>query len=759
MKRAYLLGFAVAVAVATAAPATAQLPTLRGVVARNDGHAPVTGALVRLQHSGNRTTTGFNGGFVLTLASVPDTLIVTAIGFRPDTLPVGNADSVTVMLRDAPLALADLVAAQGTAELLASGDPESWKVSGKALRALPTAVEPDINRSLALVPGVSFSSPLSARPMLRGLDADDALMTLDGFTGINLYHIGRFFSAIPGLAVDHADVRFQPTGADLGGTTAGEVSIVGRSGTNPGSGDAQYGAGALSAAGGAASANGAASVFVAARTVKTSLLSEVLDNEHVDYDFHDLYANVRASPAGVPTMISFFATSDHVSPDTTQANPGDARMDWSNVLIGARSNLLRSADAGLTLSLAYSHHQEQSVGIPARDVYVDVRNDLSTFTAQINGNARIGEAMAFRYGAVMLHRDIQNVISPNGYRLNPYDPFGADNYLTNRNEQRAELGGYSEVAVRHGSATVTAGVRVDHADGLSVVQPRASVRIVGAHDSWIEFSAGRSARLFHLVSDSRSEPKYAYYDFWLPAGVDGIPAATMNNLSLGGAYTVGRWRLRADIFAASGDGEIDLKPHISFLVNTPGGLFRYGRSRVRGADISAVSGAADGSWSVGLSYVYAISERDWGDGWVPWIADRRHDLRFFGTVRATGSIRLSSTVAIASALPYTPVYGWVVPPDPGVGVNALYGPEMSARGLASLRLDASITKEFRGPWRSRWEAGFGVSNISAGDQAPRTGELLFTKSRPSTPYISEDQRFSLPVVPSIVVRGQFGVLH
>ena len=160
---------------------------------------------------------------------------MTAIGFRPDTIPLPAEvpTSLIVLLRRAPVTLADLVGSAAEPEQFATGSSESWALSGKALDGLPATIEPDISRALALVPGVTFSSLFSARPILRGLDADDVVTSIDGFQAINLYHAGRIFSAMPALAIDHADVRFQPAGADVGGTTSGQVNVVGRTADSP----------------------------------------------------------------------------------------------------------------------------------------------------------------------------------------------------------------------------------------------------------------------------------------------------------------------------------------------------------------------------------------------------------------------------------------------------------------------------------------------------------------------------------------------
>lgn len=723
----------------------AQSGVLRGHVRARAGQAAVSGALVRLRQAGQQGLSGHDGAFVLAWPIHPDTVIVTAIGFLPDTIPLTDvfADTLTVSLREAPLWLSDLVSGATATGLLASGESGPWHVAGNALAALPAAVEPDVNRALALVPGVSFSSLLSARPLLRGLNADDGSYAIDGFEAINLYHIGRFFSAMPGLAVDHVDVRFMPESADLGGTTAGQVNVVGRPGTHPGSGDVEYGLGALSASAGAASADGHSSLFVTGRTVETSLLNQVLSDQHVQYDFNDLYAKAQADPLGVPATVSLFTSADNVTPEPAVANPTDATMHWTNTLVGIRTDLVQRPGLAIAASVAYARHFEQSRQIPARGNLVDVLNDLSTITAQLSGGAELGRRFTARFGMMALDRNLKNDITP---------AVPSSVLRIAESAQRVEPSGYGDLEFHAAALTATAGVRVDHADSATVVQPRLALRLAGRHESWLSLSVGRSARLFHVVSDARSEPKYSYYDFWLLAGTHGIPAATMTSAALSGAGSIGRVRMRVDLYGSLGDGEVDLKPQLT--PSEAGSIFREGRSRVRGADVSAITDDAAGRWSFAASYGYSVSERDWGEGWVPWVNDRRHEVRLVGLRRVGRSLRLATSIDLQSALPFTPIASWYLPSVPG-GVREVDGPEMSGRGLPWLRIDASIVKQFAGPWHSRWEAGLSIGNVSLGDQAARTDSLEY---HPPTQTWSAQQAplFRLPVVPSLLIRASFG---
>ena len=90
---------------------------------------------------------------------------------------------------------------------------------------------------------------------------------------------------------------------------------------------------------------------------------------------------------------------------------------------------------------------------------------------------------------------------------------------------RAELGVYAEITRTLGRASLQAGARLDAAGETRVWQPRARVAMPVATGVSVGLAAGRTTRLYHLVSDPQSEPDFAFYDFWLNAGDGGIPGA------------------------------------------------------------------------------------------------------------------------------------------------------------------------------------------------------------------------------------------
>ena len=131
---------------------------------------------------GTATTSDRLGRFTIATA-VPDTLVITAIGWRPDTIPVTEPQSgpMTVALERAPVIISDLIATAPAIRPLDLSDHGRWQMPMAAARTVPPAVETDVYRALAMIPAVSFSSPLSARPLIRGYDAQEVTTRIDGF--------------------------------------------------------------------------------------------------------------------------------------------------------------------------------------------------------------------------------------------------------------------------------------------------------------------------------------------------------------------------------------------------------------------------------------------------------------------------------------------------------------------------------------------------------------------------------------------------
>jgi hypothetical protein len=299
------------------------------------------------------------------------------------------------------------------------------------------------------------------------------------------------------------------------------------------------------------------------------------------------------------------------------------------------------------------------------------------------------------------------------------------------------------------------GVRIDAFDRIAAVQPRFSFRRPISGSLWTGISTGRAARLVHLLSDARAEPKVGYYDIWLPADGASVPVATTDHLTAELGWTSGEHRLRLGVYRSAGEGALDLiggnfeTRHVD--------SWRVGRSRVIGAELEAGMASRDRRWSGQLSYTLARSERDWGEGWVPWINDRRHQLRLTGTLRPLARTILSPSLELNSGQPYTPFLGTELA---GRGYRSVFGRENAARGHVGVRFGAALQQEMRGPFHTELALGLSVTNMGFGDQSPREAAVLFVPAAAGSPQQlqtlpSSQQVSELPVIPSLMLNIRF----
>ncbi len=736
---------AVALVAASATATTLPAQQSRSVEVRDRGTATVVSAAsISLANGVAIGRTGSDGRLAIGNTRHGDTLHVRAIGFVPTVAVVDTAVALLVVQLDRSVVLlSDLVTV--TSDALVRSGASEWSVGGDATRVTPFAGEPDAFRALALVPAVSFSSLLSARPMIRGIDAAGSGFTIDGHEAINLYHVGRFFSAFPALGVGSLDVAAQPARLDIGRTTSGQIGISGAEWHAGRRTELQYGLGAWSAATGWQAA-GHSGILVG-RTVEGALAGAADDGSDVSLSIGDIYGRFDLG-AERRTSFTLYRSVDRIVDRKPEDGPpgNTAGLDWGNLLLGARSELVRSSTASLTFRGSYASHFETGSGIPGRETITQVENRVRRITAGFDGSAMVsGSGIGVEGGIEVGQRDVIN-------RLDPDDPTRIP--TTDLDFSATELAGHIGLAIPAAGGTLRVGVRADALGDVVAWQPRLAFAAPLDDRWWISAGMGRAARTMHLISDARTEPKVAYYDVWLPTDGDSTDAATVDHFAAELGWSDGRHTVRAGVFAASGSGAMEFVPENQSIVT--GLLLRAGDLRVRGGEIEARTASLDGRWAGQVSYTMQWSERDWGDGWLPWVNDRRHLLRLAAIYRPRERTTISVGAEAGSGQPYIPLIGIDSTPT---GLRNRYGAENSARGRAGLRIDAAIQREFAGPLGTDLSLGLSVMNIALGDQSPRKGSLRFIPSQPGGPTLgavpASEELFRLPPIPTLLIRVRF----
>ena len=98
------------------------------------------------------------------------------------------------------------------------------------IKNTPAFVEPDVFRTLQMLPGVQTTSYWSSALYVRGSTPDQNLIMLDGISIYNPYHLGGIFSTFNADAIKEADFRAGGFAARYGGRMGAILNIINREG-------------------------------------------------------------------------------------------------------------------------------------------------------------------------------------------------------------------------------------------------------------------------------------------------------------------------------------------------------------------------------------------------------------------------------------------------------------------------------------------------------------------------------------------------
>lgn len=751
-----LTGILMALLLAQGEGRSASPGPVRGEVVDAESGGPLQGVLVTANRANRAVTTDRFGRFVIWIALFPDTLAVRSIGHAGVDLQLAAPPTgpLHIRLERSAVLLSDVIVTAPAGPARPLEDVGRWLVPIASARAVPPAVETDAFRSLSLVPAVSFSTPLSARPVIRGYDAGQASMRLDGFDLVNPYHLGRIFSAFPAEAASQVTLATAPPDVATGNTLSGTVDVTGQVGSPEhlnGGIDLSF----ASFTGWAGGGRGPTQGFAALRAIHFSAVNAIKKGL-VPYDFQDLYANTTLTKDGRPAgRIIAFASRDHLF-DRDQGTG----MDWSSLLLGIRWPVLDDGRHSASLWGTANRFLEDGVNVPARTTNLDLRNRFERVGAGVDGGWQ-GSGVRLSTGFSTGARSIANRIIPrSGVELPSSDDI----------EHRLEWSGYADLTGTVGTSSLQIGTRLDAAGQTSAWQPRARLAVPLARGTSLGGAIGRTAMLYHLVSDPQAEPELVFYDFWLAAGERGVPVPIVDHGSVDLDLLHGSLAGRVSLFGSRGRGLVELRP-VSDQRAEVTEPFRYGRSRGAGLELQlALRGDSVRANAFSVSYVLSRSLRNWDGSWVPWVLDRRHLFRL-NARRAFGR-HWSASVAFEamSGVPLTPVDAVVLVgfPDPaGHGVTRdsgpvrpayVYGQENSARSSGTARVDLAARYEFTGPGKSRMTLGFSVLNVGFGPVAPlRPKEADFDPSSSGVLQgrVRYERLFNLPPVPTLTLRIEF----
>ena len=109
-------------------------------------------------------------------------------------------------------------------------EPSRITLDLRTLETAPAFIEPDLFRTVQLLPGVQTLNDFSSALYVRGSTPDQNLIMLDGITVYNPYHLGGIFSTFNTDAIKEADFHAGGFPARYGGRMGAILNVVNREG-------------------------------------------------------------------------------------------------------------------------------------------------------------------------------------------------------------------------------------------------------------------------------------------------------------------------------------------------------------------------------------------------------------------------------------------------------------------------------------------------------------------------------------------------
>ena len=203
---------------------------------------PVRNATIALVGRTAAATTGPDGRFILDrVPAGPATLRVRLLGYRlverGILVPAGDTVRVDVTLeREAQLLSpirVDAISADAEA-FVSKPNVATVTVGAAAMDGVPGVGEPDVVRVVQLLPGVVARNDFNTGLNVRGGEADQNLILLDGHPIYNPFHIGGLFSTFMDATVGGIELMTGAFPARFGGRLSSVLDVRSADEARPG---------------------------------------------------------------------------------------------------------------------------------------------------------------------------------------------------------------------------------------------------------------------------------------------------------------------------------------------------------------------------------------------------------------------------------------------------------------------------------------------------------------------------------------------
>ena len=209
--------------------------SINGFVREESSGEPISYANVFLSNTVLGAATSRDGYFVIT--DVPKgeyEFNVTMIGYSVYKEKISVSDTASIrleiLLKEEVIETSEILVTAERQKFERAIESSQISLDLREINSVPAFIEPDIFRTLQMLPGVQTSSDFSSALYVRGSTPDQNLIMLDGIAIYNPYHLGGIFSTFNTDAIKEADFHAGGFPARYGGRMGAVLNIINREG-------------------------------------------------------------------------------------------------------------------------------------------------------------------------------------------------------------------------------------------------------------------------------------------------------------------------------------------------------------------------------------------------------------------------------------------------------------------------------------------------------------------------------------------------
>ena len=604
-----------------------------------------------------------------------------SFGYEPaDTTVVihgGEVVTVSLRLRMMPQSLATVRTVAKSPERTRfeeEATPSVVSISGAEVRRVPAIGESDVLRSAALLPGVVARNDFSAGFNVRGGEADQNLVLLDGLPIYNPFHLGGLFGTFIDKAVSGVDVITGAFPSRYGGRLSSVLDVKSLEETRRGMhGTAEISLLSSSLFLGGTLGQGKLSWNVAARrTYADKVVEWIRGNNDFPYHFQDAQFRARlALPKGGTLGLTMYAGKDLLYHQDESvrlgSNPGGPiditddddetiTFDWGNRVVGFTLDQPLGTRTALSQRLAYSRFGTH-FDLPSQLVYLA----QSVGELQLAGtitHARDRHTFNVGYEAASYHTSYREQIAiasgdDGNDDVSFPDPLATDGDTTMRQRPAMAALFAEDLWKPNDRWIIRGGLRGEYVTGADWLglSPRVSAKYFVTPRLALTAAAGRYSQWMRAMRNE--DLPLRVFDLWM-ASDSNIPVSTSTQISLGAERWVSNDRfIRVEGYAKTYDRLAEPASTVDPRIRPT--LLRYYDGQSYGVDFYLRQLEHNG-FSGWIAYSYGVTKRERNDISYWPAHDRRHNANVVATYSPDGRRwALGSHLGVATGTPYT---GW-----------------------------------------------------------------------------------------------------